>query len=233
MKFRLVLCLFALAMPMAMSAAEESAAPPAKRSWYDRILHPFGGPKDKAPTSKDTNFKRLELALQIEPNPPKLSESKLIKVTLTLANKTNKLVQLEFPTSQRIEVLIKSQEGKMVEQWVRLRAYLQLDNDEGVQAALAYLREHRNDSLRIYQAALVRVGDADAAAALLIGRLEDLSSRVEALESLQRYGEGATDDAGDESPGGLAARDDVRAVIERVGRIESYPYLRWSGWTGY
>ncbi len=117
MKFRLLLCSLALALPMALSAAEESAPPPAKPGWYYRLLHPFGGPKEKASKTPGGSYKHLELAVKIEPNPPKLSDAKQIKVTLTLANKTGKLVQLEFPSSQRIEVLVKANDGKLVEQW--------------------------------------------------------------------------------------------------------------------
>lgn len=131
MKIRPLLCLLAFALPMALPAAEESAAPPPKKSWYDRLLHPFGGPKEKAPATKDVNFKRLELAIKVEPNPPKLSETKQVKVTLTLANKTGKLVQLDFPSSQRIEVLIKAKDGKMVEQWSEDQAF---DNEPTVVA---------------------------------------------------------------------------------------------------
>jgi tetratricopeptide (TPR) repeat protein len=122
--------------------------------------------------------------------------------------------------------------GKMVEQWARLRAHDQLGNDDGVQAALAYLSEHREDSLSHYQRALQKLGRDDDAAAVFIGRLEDLSSRVDVLEDLQRYGDDADQPEGDVG-GGLVDRADVRAVIERIGRIESYPNLRMSGWTSY
>ncbi len=131
MKIRLSLSLLAFALPMALPAAEESATPPPKSSWYNRLLHPFGGSKETAPKTPGANFKHLELALKIEPNPPKLSATKQVKVTLTLANKTSKLVQLEFPTSQRIEVLIKAKDGKMVEQWSEDQAF---DNEPTIVA---------------------------------------------------------------------------------------------------
>ena len=50
MKFRVLLCLLA-ALPTALSAAEETP-PPADHPWYYRLLHPFGAPKEKAPTSR-------------------------------------------------------------------------------------------------------------------------------------------------------------------------------------
>jgi len=45
---------------------------------------------------------------------------------VTLANRGKKIAQLEFPTSQRIEVLVKSKEGKTIEQWSEDQAF----NDE-------------------------------------------------------------------------------------------------------
>lgn len=150
-------------------------------------------------------------------------------------NLAHLLLDMEQP-SEALEVLESvgpmSGYGKMVEQWARLRAHDQLGNDDGVQEALAYLGDHRDDSLSHYQSALVRVGRVDEAAAVLIQRLEDLSSRVDVLEDVQRYGEGA-DEPEDEEGGGLVDRADVRAVIARIGRVESYPYLRSSGWAGY
>ena len=46
-----------------------------------------------------------------------------LKVTLQLVNKGRKMAQLEFPTSQRIEVLVKNAAGKTVEQWSEDQAF--------------------------------------------------------------------------------------------------------------
>jgi hypothetical protein len=118
--------------------------------------------------------------------------------------------------------------GKMVEQWVRVRAYVQLRNADGVQAALEYLSQHRDESFDIYEGALLEVGDTDAAAELLIARLADPVSRAEALEGVQQYAEVAQLPKAarrNERAKAIVARDDVRAAIERVGRIEAYPNL--------
>ena len=42
---------------------------------------------------------------------------------MTLANKGKKLVQLEFPTTQRIEVLVQNKAGKRVVQWSEDQAF--------------------------------------------------------------------------------------------------------------
>ena len=53
----------------------------------------------------------------------KLADTRAIKVTVTLANKGKKLVQLDFPTTQRIEVLVKNKAGKRVVQWSEDQAF--------------------------------------------------------------------------------------------------------------
>ena len=69
------------------------------------------------------NLKGLEMSLAVEPAAPKLSDAHEVKVTVTLANKGKKLVQLDFPTTQRIEVLVKNKAGKMVVQWSEDHAF--------------------------------------------------------------------------------------------------------------
>ncbi len=123
MKFRVLSCLLAICLPMAASAAEEVPPATPKPSLWNRLLHPFGPSKPKEPKVRGTNFKQLEMAMQIEPNPVKLGDNRQIKVTLTLANHSGKLVQLEFPTSQRIEVLINSKTGQRIEQWSEDQAF--------------------------------------------------------------------------------------------------------------
>jgi tetratricopeptide (TPR) repeat protein len=177
---------------------------------------------------------RMEEALQREIRAARLTENGTSNTNQAL-NLAHLFLDMDRP-KDAIEVLDAvgpmSGYGKMVEQWARLRVAVALDDDDGTQAALAYLSDHREDSLSHYQSALLKVGQVDAAAAVLIGRLEDLSTRVEVLETYQRYGAQA-DESEDDEPKGLLARADVRAAIERVGKIESYPYLRSSGWLGY
>ncbi len=60
---------------------------------------------------------QFALALDVAPLPVKLSESRQIRVTLVLTNKSKSFVHLEFPTTQRIEILIRDKAGKLVTQW--------------------------------------------------------------------------------------------------------------------
>ncbi len=84
-----------------------------------RVLHPFGGGKDGAAK----NNGRLTIEMKLAPLPLKLAESNRLKVTLTLVNHGKKLAPLEFPTSQRIEVLIINGAGKTIEQWSQDQAF--------------------------------------------------------------------------------------------------------------
>jgi Intracellular proteinase inhibitor len=110
--------------PKVKSSATAAPATP-KPGVMQRLLHPFGGPSAPgAPeATKDASLKSLEMGASVEPPAPKLSETREVKVTVTLANKGKKLAQLAFPTNQRIEVLVKDKAGKKLVQWSEDQAF--------------------------------------------------------------------------------------------------------------
>lgn len=83
-----------------------------KRMWQSIPMPKWGG-KDKAPTT----WKDLRLELKLDPAVVKLPDTRRIEVTLQLTNGGKKLVQLEFPTSQRIEVHLRNGAGRVIERW--------------------------------------------------------------------------------------------------------------------
>lgn len=127
MKFRAPTFLFCMALPLSLLAAEEkpTATPAAtpQPTILKRWMKTFGLAHDQLPNTTSTGFKGLDIGLQADPAQIKVSEVKQIKVTVTLANHGHKIAQLEFPTSQRIEVLVKSKEGKTIEQWSEDQAF--------------------------------------------------------------------------------------------------------------
>jgi len=131
MKFPVLITLLAI-FPMAavVSAAEEAPAATPKPKLLDKLLHTFSGSKDKDKDKgkevdvKGTHLKHLELSLKLEPKVLKLSETRQFTATLTLVNHGKQMAQLEFPTSQRIEVLVKNKDGKLVEQWSEDQAFV-------------------------------------------------------------------------------------------------------------
>ncbi|MHA3775099.1 BsuPI-related putative proteinase inhibitor [Verrucomicrobiota bacterium sgz303538] len=110
------------------SGAEDDRHEEKRPGFFGRVvqsLNPFRSKeeRDKLNEAKAPNWKRLELSMVVEPQPLKLPETRLMKVTLRLANRSKKFVQMEFPTSQRIEVLIRNKAGKLVEQWSEDQAF--------------------------------------------------------------------------------------------------------------
>lgn len=148
MKLSLALCCASLLTAAPVFAADEAPPPEKKPGLMHRLMHPFGGGKHAekaapapAPEKKPgivhrmlhpfgggkgtatKNNGRLAVRMKLAPLPLKLSETNRLKVTLTLVNHGKKLAPLEFPTSQRIEVLIKNSAGKMIEQWSQDQAF--------------------------------------------------------------------------------------------------------------
>ncbi len=107
----------------------------------------------------------------------------------------------------------------------RVRANVQLREEGEVAASLKFLSDHREDSLKLYQLALSDAGELDAAAQLMIERLTNPETRLEALDTVQHFAESpstpvtAAEDARWEA---VLARPEVRAAIEKVGRIETF-----------
>jgi len=122
--------------------------------------------------------------------------------------------------------------GRMQFQRVRLDAYLQLHRKDEADSVLAWLREHQEDAPDTVQSAFLNAGDVDAAAAILIRRLENPVTRTQALASLQNFksppNRVRTEPSefrkrANENYGKMMARSDVKAAIEKYGRVETFP----------
>ena len=145
MKFRAPLCLLMIALPLALVVAEETpavnpAATPAasptpgekkkktdvvatpKPTILKKWMHALGIPVTTA-GMKNTGYKGLDIGIKTDPTEVQVSQTKDLKVTVTLINHGKKITQLDFPTSQRIEVLVKAKDGKMIEQWSEDQAF--------------------------------------------------------------------------------------------------------------
>jgi hypothetical protein len=88
-----------------------------KRSWFSRILHPFGSPKRTAPEYQDPRLRGLVLDLQISPAVIKLSEVRQLEVRVTVTNLGKRAVELDFPDDQRIEILLRDGAGTVLTRW--------------------------------------------------------------------------------------------------------------------
>jgi hypothetical protein len=116
--------------------------------------------------------------------------------------------------------------GRMVEQRARHVAAMVAGDTNAARKALAYMREHREDSPRMLLEALVRMQLFDEAASELMAWLADPQTRGEALLEVQQYVEVPQPAAEREMRQRyeqLLQRDDVSAAIARVGRVEQVP----------
>src|SRR3954467_9289077 len=95
--------------------ASAAAAPPTKRSWFGRMMHPFGS--EHLPEYNDPNLRGLVLTLELSPQPIKLSEVRQMDVILTLTNKAKRPITLEFPDAQRIEILLRNSTNNVLTTW--------------------------------------------------------------------------------------------------------------------
>ncbi len=85
----------------------------------------------------------LEMALTLEPAAIRLPETRSVQATFTVTNRSKRFVQLEFPTSQRIEVLVKNEAGRVLSRWsddqriVREAGFVSINPNERVEYTAA------------------------------------------------------------------------------------------------
>lgn len=73
---------------------------------------------ESIPSSEKTVKSRgLALSLRLDPIPVKLSETRRVEATLQLKNISSRFNHLEFPTTQRFDLLLRDQAGKLIAQW--------------------------------------------------------------------------------------------------------------------
>lgn len=112
--------------------------------------------------------------------------------------------------------------GRMQLESVRLRIAFDRKDAAAFGAAMDYMREHRADAIATWEDALLLHGDLDAAAALLVERLENPEWRNDALVDLQRFDEVTVtpvEKVIQERWHAIVARPDVQAAVQKVGRV--------------
>ena len=112
---------FVLAALISLAAATGAPAQE-KRSWLGRVMHPFGS-AEKIPQYKNPRLRGLVLAVELPQDPVKLSEVRQLPVRVTLTNRGERAVDLNFPSEQRIEILLHDSSGRVVTRWSENRAF--------------------------------------------------------------------------------------------------------------
>ena len=92
---------------LAQEPSPETRTVEERRGWLSRVMHPFGS-SQRLPDYKDPRLRGLVLDLQVSPQPVKLSEVRHLQVHLSVTNKSKKPIALDFPTEERIEILLRN-----------------------------------------------------------------------------------------------------------------------------
>ncbi|HME88008.1 MAG TPA: BsuPI-related putative proteinase inhibitor [Chthoniobacterales bacterium] len=87
-----------------------------KRGFLGRMLHPFSS-SEVLPKYNDRRLRGLVLDLQVSPQPVRLSEIRQMEVKLTVNNMGTHMIQLDFPTDQRIEVQLLNAADAILTKW--------------------------------------------------------------------------------------------------------------------
>jgi hypothetical protein len=112
--FFLPLLLLLAAIPGAHASSPKASPTPGLMDKTLEFLH-----LKHAPRPRDTGeiHDGMELKLSFDPMPIKLSVIREEKVTLDVYNDTKQFIHLNFPTSQRVEILLRDPTGKVVTTW--------------------------------------------------------------------------------------------------------------------
>jgi len=87
-----------------------------KRGLFGRVLHPFSS-SEVLPKYNDRKLRGLILDLQVSPQPVRLSEVRQMEVKVTVTNMGNRMIPLDFPTDQRIEIQLLNAADAVLTKW--------------------------------------------------------------------------------------------------------------------
>jgi len=62
-------------------------------------------------------WRRLEMTMKLDPAEVRLPNTRMVEVIVTVVNKGKEAVQLEFPSSLRIDVVVRNEDGKILSRW--------------------------------------------------------------------------------------------------------------------
>ena len=85
------------------------------QSTKDLVASPFS--KKKPAKTAVTDYRKMETAIHIKPDTVRLATTRAIEATVQITNKAERALQLTFPTSQHIEIVVKTENGKVIQRW--------------------------------------------------------------------------------------------------------------------
>jgi hypothetical protein len=111
-----------LCVALILLAPASDAPAQEKRGWLGRVLHPFSS-TEKIPQYNNPKLRGLLLSVELPLEPVKLSEVRQLPVRVLLTNRADRAVELNFPSEQRIEILLRDAAGQVVTRWSENRAF--------------------------------------------------------------------------------------------------------------
>jgi hypothetical protein len=105
------------------AASAQAQAPSPERSFFSRMLHPFGSAKKKLPKYQDAHLRGLLVEVQVPTEPIRLSEVRQLRVQAILTNLSDSPISLDFPSSQRIDIELLNPAGEVLTRWSENRAF--------------------------------------------------------------------------------------------------------------
>ena len=82
-----------------------------------RILHPLSGGAAAPRQIRDPKLRGLVLNLQVTPQTVKLSEVRQLQIKLTVTNQGKKVVTMDFPNDQRIDIYLMNSAEMVLTKW--------------------------------------------------------------------------------------------------------------------
>ena len=99
-----------------LTPAPKTTSTMKKRGFFGRMMHPFSS-SDVLPKYEDRRLRGLILDLQVSPQPIRLSEVRQLEVKVIVSNEGTHMINLEFPTDQRIEVQLLNSADTVLTKW--------------------------------------------------------------------------------------------------------------------
>jgi len=148
-----------------------------------------------------------------------------VSQSINLADLLADLGQPDKAAAAIVESGEMSPNGHMQLEYARLQIAIEKNDTGSVAKHMAYMQEHRTDDIGTWQRALLKHGDLDAAAALLIQRLQAPDWRSDALAEMQHYASTEQTPAMktmEQRWNAVTSRADVQTALAKVGRVERF-----------
>ncbi|MEI8340996.1 MAG: BsuPI-related putative proteinase inhibitor [Verrucomicrobiota bacterium] len=123
MRFPRVVVILSGLMLLVASVQADETQPEQKPGLMRRMADALHLPNSSENKAGAVQTKNLILNMELSPLPLKLSETRQLKAVISLTNKSRKIVSLDFPTTQRFEIVVRDKSGKQVFQWSEDQAF--------------------------------------------------------------------------------------------------------------